>query len=110
MSAGTGAGPAVSQQEERRRGCGARGLFGLGRSLGRLGELWRGKKRENQGVGVWASAGCVQAESRWLSFFFFFHFPNPFSKRVLSKTNKDITETANHKKNTMLQHECTTCF
>jgi hypothetical protein len=43
MSAGTGAGPAVSQQEERRRGCGARGLFGLGRSLGRLGELWRGK-------------------------------------------------------------------
>jgi hypothetical protein len=108
MSAGTGAGPTVSQQEERRRGCGARGLFGLGRSLGRLGELWRGKKRENQGVGVWASAGCVQAESRWLSFSFFFI---SFSKRVLSKTNKDITETANHKKkNTMLQHECKTCF
>ena len=50
---------------------------------------------ESQGVGVWASAGCVQAESRWLSFFFFFI---SFSKRVLSKTNKDITETANHKK------------
>jgi len=41
---------------------------------------------------------------------FLFHFPNPFSKKVLGTTNKDITETAIHKKNTMLQHECKTCF
>ena len=74
-------GPKVSQRGGG--GCGARGLFGLGRSLGRLGELWRGKKRENQGVGVWASAGCVQAESRWLSFFFFFI---SFSKSFFQKS------------------------
>ena len=44
-----------------------------------------------------------------LLFFYLFHFPNPFSKRVLGKTIKDITETAIHK-NTMLHHECKTCF
>ena len=71
-------------------------------------------KRKPGGGGLGLGRLCHQAESRWLSFFSFFffylfHFPNPFSKRVLGKTIKDITETTIHK-NTMLQHEYKTCF
>jgi hypothetical protein len=82
MSAGTGAGPAVSQQEERRRGCGARGLFGLGRSLGRLGELWREKKWKTRG---WESGprpvvSRPRAGGSLSPFFFYFIFQKSFEQ------------------------------
>ena len=74
MSAGTGAGPAVSQQEERRRGCGARGLFGLGRSLGRLGELWRGKKNGKPGGGSLGLGRLCPGREQVALFLLFFYF------------------------------------